>query len=299
MTDQTKLLLDTDIGSDIDDAVALAYLLAQPRCDLLGITTVSGQPTLRAKIASALCNVAGRDVPIFPGVGTPFAGAQAQPDVPQATALERWSHRSEFPEGEAIEFLRSTIHAHPGEVTLLAIGPLTNVALLFQVDPEIPQLLKQLVLMGGSFANRTRPTQEYSIEWNIQVDPLAAAGVYATRIASHRSVGVDVTSRVRLGPDEVRERFTGDLLDAVADFAEVWFDEYPVMQFNDPLAAATIFRADLCTFERGSVDVEVESRRLSGVTHWVADPHGPVEVATGVDVDAFFDHFFSVVGEAI
>lgn len=175
---------------------------------------------------------------------------------------------------------------------------MTNVALLFQVDSEIPRLLKQLVLMGGSFANRTRPTQEYAIEWNAQVDPLAASMVYATQLGSHRSIGEDVTRSVRLGPEEVRERFTGDMLEAVADFAKVWFNEYPVMQFNDPLAAATIFRGDLCTFERGSVDVEVDSKRLSGVTHWVADPHGPVEVATDVDVDAFFDHFFSVSGEA-
>ena len=64
-----KLLLDTDIGSDIDDAVCLAYLLAQPACDLLGITTVSGEADHRAMLASALCRVAGRDVPIFPGAG--------------------------------------------------------------------------------------------------------------------------------------------------------------------------------------------------------------------------------------
>lgn len=60
-----KLLLDTDIGSDIDDAVCLAYLLAQPQCELLGITTVSGEPIRRAMIASAICTAAGKDVPIY------------------------------------------------------------------------------------------------------------------------------------------------------------------------------------------------------------------------------------------
>lgn len=66
-----KVLLDTDIGSDIDDAVALAYLLAQPECELLGITTVSGEAAKRAQLASALCKVAGRDIPIFPGREAP------------------------------------------------------------------------------------------------------------------------------------------------------------------------------------------------------------------------------------
>ena len=64
---KTKIILDTDIGSDIDDAVCLAYLLAQPDCELLGITTVAGEAEARARMASALCKVAGKDVPIFPG----------------------------------------------------------------------------------------------------------------------------------------------------------------------------------------------------------------------------------------
>src|SRR5689334_3389143 len=117
----TKVLLDTDIGSDIDDAVCLAYLLAQPECELLGITTVSGEPEHRAMLASALCNVAGVHVPIFPGVAAPLLGPQRQPRAPQAAALSRWAHESTFGRGQAIEFMRQTIRAHPGEVTLLAI----------------------------------------------------------------------------------------------------------------------------------------------------------------------------------
>ena len=68
----TKVILDTDIGSDIDDAVCLAYLLAQPECELLGITTVTGEPVARAKMASALCRVAGVDIPIYPGAPDPL-----------------------------------------------------------------------------------------------------------------------------------------------------------------------------------------------------------------------------------
>ncbi|MCB0108772.1 MAG: nucleoside hydrolase, partial [Caldilineaceae bacterium] len=159
-----KILLDTDIGSDIDDAVALAYLLAQPRCELLGITTVTGEPEKRAMIASAQCKLAGKDVPIYPGAAEPLLIAQRQPHAPQATKLDRWEHDANFPKGEAIEFLRHTIRAHPGEITLFAIGPLTNIALLFHSDSEIPSLLKQLVLMCGVF--RGMNWQGEALEWN-------------------------------------------------------------------------------------------------------------------------------------
>ena len=150
-----KVLFDTDIGTDIDDAVCLAYLLAQPACELLGITTVSGEATRRAMLASALCQAAGKDVPIYPGAEEPLLTAQRQPQAQQAAALSDWPHRSTFPHGSAVEFLRQTVRANPGEVTLLAVGPLTNVGLLFRIDPEIPRLLKRLVLMCGQFFGRS------------------------------------------------------------------------------------------------------------------------------------------------
>ena len=78
-----KLLLDTDIGSSIDDAVCLAYLLAQSECELLGITTVSGDTVQRAMLASVMCKAAGKDIPIFPGAAVPLLVISQQPDVPR------------------------------------------------------------------------------------------------------------------------------------------------------------------------------------------------------------------------
>jgi purine nucleosidase len=118
-----KILLDTDIGSDIDDAVALAYLLAHPQAELLGITTVSGEAQKRAMLASALCKAAGKEVPIYPGRDEPLLVSQRQGVAQQATALDRWAHQASFPAGQAIPFLIDTIGAHPGEITLLTIGP--------------------------------------------------------------------------------------------------------------------------------------------------------------------------------
>jgi len=287
-----KILLDTDIGSDIDDAVALAYLLAQPQCELLGITTVSGEPEKRAAMADAQCRAAGVQVPIYPGAPLTLLNGQRQPECPQAAALERWPHRADFPVGEAVDFLRRTIRAHPGEITLLTIGPLTNAGLLFRADPEVAGLLKGLVMMCGVFTNR-RPGVG-PLEWNALVDPHATAIVYNTPVAVHRSIGLDVTTQVTLPADEVRARFTHPLLRPVLDFAEVWFRNRPHITFHDPLAATTIFNPHICLFERGQVAVELASPRFAGHTAWSPGPDTPHEVALEVDSGAFFDEFFSV-----
>ncbi len=288
----TKVLLDTDIGSDIDDAVCLAYLLAQPECDLLGITTVTGEPVKRASMVSALCKVAGRDIPIYPGLEKPLLTPQHQPLCPQASSLVRWPHETDFPKAEAVEFLRKTIRANPGEVTLLTIGPLTNIGLLFAVDPEIPSLLKSLVMMAGVFMTRDRG--QGLTEWNAIGDPYATAIVYNAPVKFHRSLGLDVTNKVSMRADEVRRRFQHTLLLPVLDFAEVWFEEREWITWHDPLATATIFDGSLVQFERGTVEVELASHRLRGMTLWSKDGNGPHEVGAEVDAERFFEHYFSV-----
>lgn len=292
----TKILLDTDIGSDIDDAVCLAYLLARPDCDLLGITTVSGEPAVRAMLASALCKAAGKQVPIYPGAELPLLIAPHQPRAPQGAMLERWPHETSFAQGEAIEFLRRTIRASPGEVTLLAIGPMTNVALLFAADPEAARMLKSLVLMCGVFTNRLPNVGPR--EWNALCDPHAAAIVYRAPVATHRSVGLDVTCQVAMPADEVRRRFAAPMLAPVLDFADVWFRHSDHITFHDPLAAATIFDDKICDFRRGTVDVELASERLGGVTYWSpADAAPRHEVALAVDAPRFFDHYFATLNQ--
>ncbi len=283
----TKILLDTDIGSDIDDAVCLAYLLANPACDLLGITTVTGDTVKRASMASVLCKIAGKDIPIHPGRRESLLIEQRQPHVPQASALDRWAHDTKFSEGEAIEFLRRTIRANPGEVILFGIGPMTNIAALFAADEEIPKLLKGLVLMCGVFYSRVQ-----EVEWNAYVDPAATAIMYRSRPPYHRSIGLDVTTKVTMPAPETRKRFQAPLLRPVLDFAEVWFRDRPEICFHDPLAATTIFDDSICTFERGQVDVELKSDRLAGATLWQPKADGPHEVAKTVDPQRFFDHYF-------
>lgn len=280
--EQTPLILDTDIGSDIDDAVALAYLLRQPRCDLLGITAVTGDVQKRAALAEALCHAAGRDdVPIYCGRREPLLHGPGQPHVPQHETIEAARHRLDRKENAAVDFLRTTIRARPGEVTLLSIGPYSNVALLFALDPEIPFLLKGLVSMGGRFFSPGR-------EWNAECDSTATALAYHAARRDHLSVGLDVTLRCQMPADEVRRRFVGEPLATALRMAEPWFRHTDAITFHDPLAAALIFRPELCSTKRGQVTVGTD-----GGTTFV-EGEGPDRVAETVDVDAFFAEYFAV-----
>jgi inosine-uridine nucleoside N-ribohydrolase len=282
-----KVLLDTDIGSDIDDAICLAYLLAKPGCELLGVTTVSGEPEKRAMLASAICKAAKKEIPILPGAPAPFLIPAHQPVAQQAAALDRWPHETHFPEGRAVGFLRDAIRSHPGEVTLLAIGPMTNIALLFTLDPEIPRLLKAFYMMIGCFG-------ETHMEWNALNDPHATAIVYNARPPVHRSVGLDVTLQVQMEAAEVRRRFQAPLLRPVLDMAEVWFQARPEVTFHDPLAAVSLFDDAVCTYERGLVEVELASTRLAGLTHFTRGEDGMHEVAMQVNAERFFREYFTV-----
>lgn len=284
-----KLLLDTDIGSDIDDAVCLAYLLANPECELLGITTVTGEAVQRARLASVLCKLAKKNVPIYPGAEEPVSGYQKQKTAPQAVALKNWKHQAEFPQGKATSFLRNTIHQYPGEIILLTIGPLTNIAGLFNADITIPSLLKGLVLMCGSFL---QPNQ---VEWNAGCDPAAAAIVYHSQVKIHRSIGLDVTTQVTMDAQQVKEKFKSKLLLPVLDFAKVWFEQTEKITFHDPLAATTIFDPRICQFDKGTVKVETLNEIDIGRTYWKPDTtYGNHEIATKVDPVRFFEQYFSV-----
>jgi purine nucleosidase len=291
--DQIPILLDTDIGSDIDDALALAYLLRQPRCELLGVTTVTGQPEKRALLADAVCRAAGRaDVPIHVGLGSPLLRPARQPEATQAAALNDRRCPREFENTPtAVAFLRDHIRARPGEITLLTIGPLTNIAVLFALDPSIPRLLKQLVLMGGWFFDRPAP------EWNIVNDPEAAAIVFAAPTPKLAAVGIDVTQQCRLPAEECRRRFSGlgGPFEPVAAMAEVWFQGSQDITFHDPLAAALLFEPELCRTEMHLVEVETGYGRLAGLTLPAREPASrPHALAAAVHVDRFFDHYFAV-----
>jgi inosine-uridine nucleoside N-ribohydrolase len=312
-----KVFLDTDIGSDIDDAACLAYLLCNPECELLGITTVSGMARERAMIADTLCRAAGKRVPIRVGAERPLIVGQRQPEAAQAEKLPQYPHAGEFPGGPAIELMRDAIMANPGEVELLAIGPMTNVALLFAVYPEAAAKLGGLTVMGGDFLRGGD-----ALEWNIICDPHAASMMYACGAPAHRSVGLNVTTSVTMRAKEVYERFSHPLLRIVADYAEVFFRGAAAgvagnadggegagaggadvvgagsggsgdsgegaeasggtLTFHDPLAAVTLFDGGVCEFRRGRVSVELADQSRLGRTEFAVAGAGVAGAAAAV-----------------
>lgn len=286
-----KIILDTDLGSDIDDSFAIAYLLAQKNCELLGITTVSGEPIKRAEMASAICINAGRgDIPIHPGAEFPLIHAIKQDIAHQYAKLEGFEHKSEFEPNSAVRFLRETIRNNPGEVTLVAIGALTNIALLFCVDPEIPSLIKRLVIMGGHFAQSD--PQKTVKEWNILCDTHAAKIVFQRAPKDFVAVGTDITMRVALPKEDHAPYRNIPLLKPVFSFAEEWFSRANRVIYHDPLAVAAIFEPEILKYTRVKSEVIADGDER-GLTTAAPDANGNVTVASDVDIPAFFNHFYS------
>lgn len=288
-----KIWLDTDIGSDIDDALALAFLLQRSDCDLLGVSTVTEIDAQRAQLASILCRVAGKNVPIYPGARDSLIIETPQQTVPQAVALSRHDHQTQFPAPAfaAIEAMRAAIHAHPGQVTLLCIGPLTNIALLFALDPQIPGLLKQLVLMCGHFM-----PPGANCEWNALNDPHATSIVYAAPVKTHISIGIDVTQQLTMERREFEEKMRNSRYGApIISMAGAWFEQSEVITFHDPLAAATIFEPQLCHYQSGHIEIEIANSKCLGFTHWNEGKSRNHQIATAVDGDRFFQLYFQTI----
>lgn len=307
-----KVLLDFDIGTEIDDAIALAYLLANPECELVGITTSCGESIKRAEMASVLCRAAGKKVPIHAGCERPLLIPQMETAAPQAAILPHYEHDTGFAPNTAIPFMQKVIRENPGEVTLLAVAPMTNLGLLFAMDPELPELLDGLYLLCGSPTHQRHDVVTESLsamerddfirvlasqgilENNSIVDPHATSIVYRARCRNFVNIGNNVSSRVVMTPEEAERRFRHPIMQVVMSIAREWFKDEPRVSFHDPLAAVCIFNDDVCSYKRGYMDCVLDSRLLGGMTIFREDPAGPHQVAWDVDGDKFFEHLFEV-----
>jgi len=307
-----KVLLDFDIGTEIDDAIALAYLLANPECELVGITTSCGESIKRAEMASVLCRAAGKKAPIHAGCERPLLIPQMETTAPQAAILPHYEHDTGFAPNTAIPFMQKVIRENPGEVTLLAVAPMTNLGLLFAMDPELPELLDGLYLLCGSPTHQRHDVVTESLsamerddfirvlasqgilENNSIVDPHATSIVYRARCRNFVNIGNNVSSRVVMTPEEAERRFRHPIMQVVMSIAREWFKDEPRVSFHDPLAAVCIFNDDVCSYKRGYMDCVLDSRLLGGMTIFREDPAGPHQVAWDVDGDKFFEHLFEV-----
>jgi inosine-uridine nucleoside N-ribohydrolase len=173
-------IIDTDIGDDIDDAFAVALALRSPELHILGITTAFGDTELRAQLLDRYLGAIGRaDIPVAAGVETPQNNVFTQ----AAYAHQAPAHKHQ----DAVAFLLDQIRAHPGQITLIAIGPLFNVQAAIERDPATFRQLRRVVIMGGSIYRGygddmngvPRPPEP---EWNIKCDPAGARALLSAGI---------------------------------------------------------------------------------------------------------------------
>ena len=282
-----KVLLDTDIGGDIDDAVCLAYLLKEPQCDLLGITTVCGEPEKRAAVADAICKAAGVNVPIVAGTDSTLQPIPVYPTPDGACALKNWRHDA-FEKADAPAFLYQKIKENPHEVVLVGIGNMTNIATLFRTYPDAAGLLKGLYVMNGYFGSAPLPDPYYN--WNSWADPLASKIVFSSRVGTHRAVPLEVTDMLTIQAEEAGTllRADSELMKAVFDFGDAWLQSAGKLTLHDPLAAVCVFHPDVCRFEKGFVQVETVRQSHMGGTSFTPSAGGNVEIARAVDKERFY-----------
>ena len=286
-----RLVLDTDIGTDVDDCLALAVLLASPEVSLEGVTCVYGDVALRARMVLKLLRLAGRaDVPVMCGAGLTLLGLR---DVYWAGhegvgLLEAEDGALRPSDEHAVDYLVRTVMASPGEIHLLAVGPLTNVALALRRQPRLFDNLAGLTIMGGAQRSADRLTLPYA-EHNIACDPEAAL-IVLSHPAPKTLVPLDVTTRVSIRrPDVERIRAAGTPFhDAVARQVELYprFAAQGSTYLHDPLAAALLVEPDLCEVVPLRVDVETQGRFGAGVTFMRTPSDGTpptAGVALGVD----------------
>ncbi|HEV2127594.1 MAG TPA: nucleoside hydrolase [Thermomicrobiales bacterium] len=294
MSERIQVILDTDIGTDVDDCLALAVLLGSPEIDLVGVTTVYGDVALRARMVRKLLHLRGRDeVPVHEGVREPLVrNRQVYWPGHEGVGLLEAGDDERFGQGpgqHAVDFLIERVMRQPGEVHLLAVGPLANVAAAMIREPGLASNLVHMTIMGGYIAPWTggRGTAEH----NILSDPEAARVVFASG-APISLVPLDVTLKTVITREDVAEiREVGTLFhDAVADQVMLYppFENRGGQTFlHDPLAAAGIVRPDLLEWHELAVDIELAGRLTTGMT--VARQPGPqapatARVALGVDV---------------
>jgi purine nucleosidase len=277
-----KIIIDTDIGDDIDDAFAVALALRSPELQILGISTTFGDTETRAKLLDRLLGEVGRsDIPV--AVGTPTTNINfTQKRYAEGGHFARASHP------RAIDFILDEIRRHPGEITLVAIGPLVNVGALIDKDAQTFRKLRRVVLMGGS-VERGYGDLGYvkphgpDAEWNIKNDIPAAQKLFASGVPIFM-MPLDST---QLKLDEVKRaaifQAGTPMTDALTLLYHEWGQETPTL--FDPMALAFILDPQLCPVRPMHIVVDEKgfTRAEAGTPN--------AQVCMNSNPDAFF-HFY-------
>jgi purine nucleosidase len=301
----TRIILDTDLamgapGSDIDDGFALALAVGDPGLSLELVTTVGGNTDVdtATRLSSELLGLLGRsDVPVVRGSSGPLNPRLRRADRSHAAP------GTAAPGPYAAAEIVARVMAEPGELTLVAIGPLTNVALALLLEPRLASAVCEIVVMGGVFLQQTNAAGMPG-EFNFWSDPEAVEVVLHSG-APLRLVGLDVTRRVRLSRADAARLGAdgGEFARLAAEHTEGWIAfqervkpreelEQDSCALHDPLAVAVVTRPDLVTWQEAQVAVETAGVVARGVAvadllMWEDPPPPNCRIATAVDADAF------------
>jgi len=289
MAEPIKLIIDTDPG--VDDAVAILMASAVPEIEILGLTTVGGNVPLArtTRNALALLQAAGRsDIPVAKGASRPLRGRFKY--APQFHGPGGLSHRLPDPSVNhvtkgAVEFLYDQLTAdEPGEVAVVALGPLTNIAQLLWERPFALERAKNIIVMGGAVNAPGNVTPK--AEFNIYSDPVAAEVVLASGLpitlvdlAACRQVGISREQAMGLRSDHPMGRLTLNMLQG-------WFRKEPSRQrfeFYDPLAMAFAMEPAIATVTKVDLDVGLEENESWGET---SESGGPGEITLPLEVNS-------------
>jgi len=298
------VIIDTDIGDDIDDAYAIAFALNSPELNLKAVTTVFGNVEVRTKLALKLLKTFGReDIPVATGIGKPFIEktfrARATKQIPnQAKVLVKGESLPRPSLKHAVDLIISTVMDAKDKITIIPVGALTNIASAIIKEPRLVEKTK-LVVMGGVIS---KPLAEH----NIRCDPEAARVVFESGIGI-TMVGLDVTMKCRLSEKDVANLKSRGLAttNLLADMTEAFMEAasthaerkvYPIL--HDPLAVGVSFKPDLVKMQPKLVRVETQGEFTRGFT--IASDSDKPNAQVCVDVDSerfvklFMDRILSI-----
>ena len=289
-----KVWIDTDVGGDIDDALTLLLALASPEVELVGVSTVFENTLARAEIAKTLLSMGGRpEVPVYAGEGLPLRARSVFGAEIDVSAAPKTYERSLFAgahveEGAAVEAMERAFLACPGEITLVTLGALTNVARLIERCPEAASAIGRIFIMGGA---RERNLNEF----NFTCDPEAAHAVLASE-SEKRIVTLDVTFQCGLSPAqaELLHGCESAAVRTVLRMNRLWGG---AMILHDPLTLACALDESFVRFVHGDLFVELEGEYSRGKCvdlcdfNWRRPPRPDLAVSAAVDAARFLDFY--------
>jgi len=295
-----KILLDTDIGDDIDDAFALDLALKR-NLDLVCVTTVFRNTLERAQIAKKLLVLYGKQVPVYAGYGQTLAGGESTTNrLCQWTEdLENYAPDGADPE-EAVDAMLDAARRYGNELTLVAIGPFTNVARAILKDGAAMRKIGRLVLMGGDFSR-------HYASWNVRCDAEAADIVFSSGM-NITAFGADFTSAVRLSDAEMDYVFSmkQDPYHAyLSELSRLWYASKrkgTKMELHDLLAVSDASDPSFSEKRKIRTAVETKGRWTRGITldlsrmEGIGEIGNEIEIASCADLARFRQKFMEGIG---